>query len=199
MHRPADTSNDSGGIVFRKQVPELGGLYLRPLRLGEDAATIHDWVNRPYAKYWRLQNTSVEDVKVAYVEISKHANVYVGHYNDAPTFLIECYRAIEDTIGGYYDAQPGDYGMHILIAPAQRPIANFSWQVFTFVMDYMFSDENVERVVVEPDVRNEKIHALNIRAGFEYQRLLDLPEKVAHLAFCTRAQYAAALRMANAE
>lgn len=53
----------------------------------------------------------------------------------------------------------------------------------------MFSDARVSRIVVEPDVRNEKIHILNKRAGFEYQQIIDLPNKTAYLGFCTREQY----------
>ncbi|ORM81024.1 hypothetical protein HA44_09880 [Mixta gaviniae] len=79
--------------------------------------------------------------------------------------------------------------MHILIAPAEKPVAQFSWQVFSTVMDYLFSLPQVRRVVVEPDVRNEKIHRLNKRAGFRYQHTIDMGHKTAWLAFCQREDY----------
>ena len=56
-------------------------------------------------------------------------------------------------------------------------------------MDYFFSLPYVERVVVEPDVNNEKIHVLNKKAGFVYQGEIQLPNKVAALAICTRENY----------
>lgn len=187
-------------VVFTKHIPGLGDFSLRHLRLDKDAPIVHDWVNREYAKYWGLVGTTVEQVRQAYREITEpeHAKAYLGFHNDTPAFLIECYRAAEDRIGTYYNARPGDHGMHILVAPAERRIPNFTWHVFTVVMDFMFSDESVERVVVEPDIRNEKIHTLNRRAGFVYDRQLELPEKTACLAFCTRSQYAAALEREGA-
>lgn len=60
-------------------------------------------------------------------------------------------------------------------------------------MDYMFSRPEVRRVVVEPDVRNEKIHVLNKRAGFRYQHTIDMGHKTAWLAFCQREDYQHAL------
>jgi hypothetical protein len=53
-------------------------------------------------------------------------------------------------------------------------------------------------VVVEPDVRNAKIQALNERMGFRKQRIVTLPDKEAWLSFCTRDQYATATRMNEA-
>lgn len=180
-------------VDFFKYVPGLGGLSLRPLRMPEEIPVIHDWVKRDYAKFWGMQHSSIEELEAAYLKISVHSQVLLGFYRDRPAFLLERYRAIEDLVGKYYDAQPGDYGMHILMAPTDRPISNFTWHVFTAVMDFMFSDARVERIVVEPDVQNEKIHTLNKRAGFAYQKTIELPDKTAYLAFCTREQYGAAL------
>lgn len=60
-------------------------------------------------------------------------------------------------------------------------------------MDFLFSHPDINRIVVEPDVRNDRIHRLNKRAGFVYERKVELPEKTAWLAFCTREQYRAAM------
>lgn len=124
---------------------------------------------------------------------TEHIQPFMGFYNDKPAFLVEFYWAFKDRIGEYYDVQTGDYGFHILMAPADTPVRNFSWNVFTVLMDFMFSEEKVERLIVEPDARNEKIHLLNKRAGFRYHHLINLPEKTAQLAFCTREQYITAL------
>jgi len=167
---------------------------LRPLQLEQDIPVIHDWVNREYARYWQMQNTTIEEVRTAYNSITqaKDTKVLMGFYKGKPAFLLECYWVKNDPLGNYYDALPGDFGFHILVAPAEKPVHNFTWNVFTVIIDYMLSDPAVERLVVEPDVRNEKIHILNKRAGFEYQKIISLPQKQAWLAFCTREQYAAA-------
>ncbi len=43
------------------------------------------------------------------------------------------------------------------------------------VLDRLFADPGVERVVVEPDARNHKIHVLNARLGFQPAGEVALP------------------------
>lgn len=171
-----------------------GKFTVRPMRT-EDAALIHSWVTQDYARFWGMQNDSLEQVGAFYQQLmAKNPQAaLIGCCNDQPVFLMEFYRASEDEVGKFYDALPDDYGMHILIAPANNPVRQFSWQVFTVVMDYMFSQPQVSRVVVEPDVRNNKIHPLNKRAGFRYQHTIDMGHKTAWLAFCQREDYQQAL------
>jgi RimJ/RimL family protein N-acetyltransferase len=47
-------------------------------------------------------------------------------------------------------------------------------------------------VVVEPDVSNKAVHALNEAVGFVPEREIQKPEKKALLSFCTREQFEAA-------
>ncbi|WP_019106390.1 GNAT family N-acetyltransferase [Pantoea ananatis] len=171
-----------------------GQFTLRPL-LPADVRLIHRWVTRDYARFWGMQDHAPEQVAEFYQQLTAkdpHAAL-IGCCDGEPAFLIECYRASEDEVGRHYPAQPDDYGMHILIAPAVTPVSQFSWQVFSTVMDYMFSRPEVNRVVVEPDVRNDKIHRLNKRAGFRYQHTIDMGHKTAWLAFCQRDDYQQAL------
>ncbi|HWL86602.1 MAG TPA: GNAT family N-acetyltransferase, partial [Polyangiaceae bacterium] len=193
--------------VFKKWVPHLGEVFLRPLHIPEDIPLVHDWVRRDHAKYWGMQGKSIAEVEAAYREITRpeHASALLGFVDGLPAFLVERYRSMDDPIAGHYEVRPGDYGMHVLVAPSERRIPNFTWHVFTTIMDFLFSAPAVHRVVVEPDARNEKIHILNRRAGFEYQKAVELPAtsvqpaKTAFLFFCTREQYAVALKSENSK
>ncbi|UII19644.1 GNAT family N-acetyltransferase [Fulvivirga ligni] len=176
--------------IFRKHIKGIGVFELYAFDVESESKYIHQWVNQDYAKYWDMQNTSLDQVKSAYQEIvNGHTQVFMAYYNNAPIFLLERYDPEQDLIGKYYDVKPGDAGMHILIAPPKSKIAHFTWHVFTTIMDFIFSDEKVNRIVVEPDIRNEKIHVLNKKAGFKYDKSLKLPHKTAHLAFCTKSDY----------
>ncbi|WP_022949140.1 GNAT family N-acetyltransferase [Methylohalobius crimeensis] len=179
-------------ICFEKHISNMGRFWLRPLQIPDDIPRVQSWVSREYAKYWGMVGYSVSEVEQAYLETCEHADVFLGFFDDEPAFLVEAYPPENDPVGEHYEVLAGDRGMHILVAPAERRIPNFTWTVFTVVMDFIFSDPTVKRVVVEPDVRNDKIHALNKRAGFEYQKIIPMPDKSAYLAFCTRAQYQAA-------
>lgn len=190
-HPENDVAND---VVFVKTIPGLGVFELRPLDMELDIPLIHNWVNRDYAVYWEMNGFSVEEVKNTYYNIQEKAQVYIGKFNNNVAFLLECYNPEDDIVGKYYESQKGDKGMHILVAPSEKPIPNFTWNIFTVILDFIFSDGKNQRIVVEPDARNHKIHLLNKRAGFVFQRVLDLPHKQAHLEFCTREDYYKALQ-----
>ncbi|GAA3303670.1 hypothetical protein GCM10020295_52860 [Streptomyces cinereospinus] len=68
----------------------------------------------------------------------------------------------------------------------------FTRAVITAVMEELFADPRTRRVVVEPDVGNKAVHALNEAVGFVPVREIDKPEKRALLSFCTREQFMAA-------
>ncbi|SHH76820.1 GNAT family N-acetyltransferase [Flavobacterium defluvii] len=192
-HPENDVAND---VVFVKSIPGLGVFELRPLDMELDIPIIHNWVNRDYAVYWEMNGFSIEEVKNTYYNIQEKAQVYMGKFNNNVAFLLECYNPQDDIVGKYYQAEKGDRGMHILVAPSEKPIPNFTWNIFTVILDFIFSDAKNQRIVVEPDARNHKIHLLNKRAGFVFQRVLDLPHKKAHLEFCTREDYYKALQLA---
>jgi hypothetical protein len=178
----------------------IGTLGLRPFDLAADVPTVHGWVTQPYARYWGLLDASVADVHAEYARIvsSGHHQAFVGEHDGRPAFLMERYEPAADAVGTVYDVAPGDIGMHLLVAPAAEPISGFTGAVFVTVMDSLFTDPLVDRVVVEPDVRNVKIHALNERMGFRKHSIVDLPDKQAWLSFCTPDQYAEATRMNEA-
>ena len=175
----------------------VGELCLRALCVPGDIAVVHDWVSRDYARFWGLVGSDLCGVERVYREITaaEHVSVYLGLHAGRPSFLVETYVPAYEPIGRHYAAEPGDRGMHVLVAPTRARIPGFTWAVFTLVLDFLFSDQGVQRIVVEPDVRNEKIIALNQRAGFEPKTRVRLsatataPGKIALLSFCTRAAY----------
>ncbi len=186
--------------TYRRFVAGLGTFSLRPFDLAEDVTTLHSWVTQPYARYWGLLTASVADVHAEYLRIaeSAHHQAFLGVHDGQPAFLMERYEPAYDAVGRTYDVAPGDIGMHVLVGPPTVPIPGFTGAVFETIMDSLFSDPLVDRVVVEPDVRNVKIQALNARMGFRKHSIVALQDKQAWLSFCTRDQYADAHRMNEA-
>ncbi len=184
-----------GPALFSRSDP-LGVFALRPVMPELDAVTIQRWTDTPHARYWGMTGATVAEVAAWYAGLIArpgHA-AFMGLHDDVPCFLVERYDPLCDPLGSCYAAQPGDVGMHLLIAPATRPLHGFSLAVMRTVMDFLFADRRARRVVVEPDWRNHRIHALNRRVGFVHRRLVSIGEKKAYLAFCTQEQYAAACR-----
>jgi hypothetical protein len=110
----------------------------------------------------------------------------LGRADGEPAFLAETYDPAHSPLAGLAELRPGDVGMHLLVAPTETPVHGFTAAVMRRVLEECFADPGVRRVVVEPDVRNHRIGALNAAAGFVVARHVDLPDKTAALSLCTR-------------
>jgi RimJ/RimL family protein N-acetyltransferase len=168
---------------------------LEPVDVERDAGLLHRWVTHPRSVFWQMADASVADVAQEYRHIAEHPHhdAWLGRVDGEPAFLAETYDpARSELVGlvGLPDLRDGDLGMHVLVAPTDRPVPGFTRQVFRGVMEHCFADPAVARVVVEPDVRNDRIARLNAEAGFAVARVVALPGKDAALSFCTRAAFA---------
>ncbi|GHB40832.1 acetyltransferase [Streptomyces cirratus] len=183
-------------LLFTRTDPALGDFALRPLDPFSDAELLHGWVTHPKAAFWMMGDASLPDVEREYMRIAaaEHHEAFIGLHDGRPAFLMEKYDPSRLELAGLYDAQPGDVGMHFLVAPSDTPVHGFTRAVITTVMAALFEDPATRRVVVEPDVRNTAVHALNAAVGFVPEGPVRKPEKEALLSFCTREQFEAATR-----
>ncbi|WP_371934412.1 GNAT family N-acetyltransferase [Streptomyces glycanivorans] len=179
---------------------QTGAFSVRPMDTGpgrkggrSDAELVHEWVTHPRSAFWMMGDARLEDVEREYAAIAAHPHhdAFIG-LHDGRAFLMERYDPTEVELAGLYDAEPGDIGMHFLVAPPETPVHGFTLAVITTVMETLFADPAVRRVVVEPDVTNSAVHALNKAVGFEVIREITKPEKQALLSACTREQFEAA-------
>ncbi|WP_411375312.1 GNAT family N-acetyltransferase [Arthrobacter sp. MPF02] len=167
----------------------------RCLDAAADAPLLHSWVTQPYASFWGMLSARVEDVVEEYqkIQASGHHHALLGLDGGVPAFLMEEYLPASSPLAGLYPVQPGDVGMHLLVAPPSNgPEAGYTTAVMDAVLGRLFAAPDLERVVVEPDARNTRIHALNERLGFQPAGLVTLPDKEALLSFCSRSDYLAA-------
>ena len=166
---------------------------LRPVDPVADASTLHAWVTHPKARFWQMGDADLATVETAYREIDEHPTheALLGLHDGEPAFLVERYDPAGDPVGSTYAVLPGDVGMHVLVAPTDRPVHGFTRAVFAAVLDWLFADPAVKRVVVEPDVDNTAIHVINAWGGFRVHGRVPLPDKDALLSFCTRADHLA--------
>jgi RimJ/RimL family protein N-acetyltransferase len=172
----------------------IGTFTVRPLDPLADAELVHGWVTHPKAAFWLMQDARPQDVEREYMAIAacEHHDAFIGLHGGEPAFLMERYDPAHVELAGLYEPEAGDVGMHFLVAPTDRPVHGFTRAVITAVMEYLFADPAARRVVVEPDVRNTAVHALNEAVGFVPAREIAKPEKNALLSFCTRERFEAA-------
>ncbi|MET3205930.1 MULTISPECIES: GNAT family N-acetyltransferase [unclassified Arthrobacter] len=161
-----------------------------------DAPLLHSWVTQPYASFWGMLSSTVEGVVEEYskIQATGHHHAVLGINDDGlPAFLMEEYLPAASPLAAVYAVQEGDIGMHLLVAPPSGdPQPGYTAAVMDAVLERLFENARVERVVVEPDARNSKIQVLNERLGFHPSGVVNLPDKEALLSFCTRQDYLAA-------
>jgi siderophore synthetase component/RimJ/RimL family protein N-acetyltransferase len=174
--------------VLLAQETSVGRITIEPLDVDRDTELLHGWITHPRSVFWGMQAASVDRVREAYVAIvaDPHHDAWLGRVDGAPAFLAETYDPEHGELAGRFDWRPGDIGMHLLVAPTDRPRSGFTAEVFCAVMQLCLDDPRRQRVVVEPDVRNERIAALNAAAGFEVVAELQLAGKTAALSLCPR-------------
>ncbi|WP_296602767.1 GNAT family N-acetyltransferase, partial [Nocardioides sp.] len=161
---------------------------IEPLDIERDLALVHAWVTHPRSAFWQMQDAGLADVAAEYRMIADdpHHHAWLGRVEGVPAFLAETYDPFHSKLAQLPELRPGDLGMHVLVAPSDRPVHGFTRTVFAAVLDHCFADPSVRRVVVEPDARNDRIRALNREFGFRELRAITLPTKEAMLSLRDR-------------
>ncbi len=177
--------------IFFTSFEDFGEIAIRSFSISEDSETLYQWVNQDYAAFWGMQGYTVDQVRQEYTKLLEpdHYDIFVGMYQDQPVFVLERYHPQLDVVGTLYPAKFDDCGIHIIVAPSNTRIPNFTWYVFTAIMEFVFKDTSVNRILVEPDIRNKKMFALCQRIGFSLDKVIELPHKTAQLAFLEKDTY----------
>lgn len=186
--------------VHEQEVDGIGSVRVVPLDPAADAPLLHRWVSGERAVFWGMNGLTVRQVAEIYAHMdtldTHHA--YLVLVYGTPAALLQTYEPQADRVGACYPVEPGDIGVHLLLAPAGPDGARPGWTggVLTAVATYVLLVLDRQRVVVDPDVANGKAIARFAKQGFTAGPevvlpeidLPDvyLPEKRAQLAFLTR-------------
>lgn len=165
-----------------------GRVRILPVRPEEDGDLIHSWVTQDRARFWGMTEYSRDEV----VEVYRFLDSLPTHHafllsiDEEPVALFQSYDPCHDPVGEAYEPQKGDLGIHLFMAPAREPRPGLTpWLVLHFI-GHLFATTGVRRIVVEPDVRNDKALARLTGSGFEPGPVIELPDKQAQLFFLRR-------------
>lgn len=171
--------------------PELGrGISFREATVEEDLYRIHDWMNQKHVvPFWDLARP-VDGIR-DYIEalVDDHQTPYIGSLDGKPMSYWEAYSVPEDVVGRYYDSEPADRGVHLLIGPPEYLGRGLALPLLRAMTAFQLSYPGTQRVVAEPDVRNGRMIHVFERCGYEKQREIDLPDKRAALMFCDKERF----------
>ena len=164
-----------------------------------DAPLLHSWVVEDRARFWMMQDHTVEQVREVYTWLDEQPTHHVWWVRRGAQVaaLLQDYDPAAEEVGEHYDVRPGDLGLHLMLAPPTRPEPGFGTAVARFAVASAFADPAVQRLVMEPDDRNAKMLALVQRVGFEIGPLLQLSTKPARLVLLPRAAYEAQAQPAS--
>lgn len=162
------------------ELPGVGVFTLRPVDPVGDLERMHAWMNDPeVARFWEMDKTAGEIEEYLHGQLaSGHSTPYLGCVDGEPMSYWELYRADLDPLAAHYPARPRDAGVHLLLGPAAFRGRGLGARLLRAVSDWQLAVEvYAQRVVAEPDVRNERSVRAFEQAGFHKEGELDLPDK----------------------
>lgn len=180
--------------VYERLVDGFGTVRIVPVDPPRDLDLIYRWVTEERAWFWGMRKHSREYVLEIYEyldSLTTH-HAYLVHRDGRPVALFQTYQPAADPVGEFYEVQPGDFGIHLMMGPADGPQQpGFTGTIMNVLIEYVLADPSVQRIVAEPDARNTKAITRFMRAGFVQGPQIQLPEKPAQMVFLRRSQLGA--------
>lgn len=156
-----------------------GEVVVRPVDPYGDAAALHAWTTAERAVFWGMRGMSVEEVAGIYswIDAQAHLTANTLEVGGRAVGILQTYDPFVDEIGQFYDRRPGDVGIHLLLddGPARRGRTH---EVIAAGLAFAAGIPGMERLVFEPDARNQASVALLDRLGAERGPLVDLRTSV---------------------
>ncbi|QFU84416.1 GNAT family N-acetyltransferase [Natronorubrum aibiense] len=166
---------------------------LRQATLDRDLGRLHAWLGSAHVKpYWQLDlPLPAFSDRLAAKLADDHLTPYIGCLDHVPMSYWECYWAAEDDVANHYDADPTDQGVHLLIGPDEYLGRGYALPLLRAVVAMQFRHPGTERVIAEPDARNDRVIHVFEQCGFESQAEFhfDEAEKDAVLMVCDRNRF----------
>ncbi|GAB2678034.1 GNAT family N-acetyltransferase [Kribbella swartbergensis] len=180
---------------FEQVVDGFGAVRIAEADPDRDLDLVHGWVTAERAGFWGMAHLSRDEIAGIYrfLDSVPTHHVYLVHLDDVPIALLQTYDPQADPVGTAYDVRAGDLGLHLLVAPGD-PRPNFTGKLLDVIVRFVFVHLGHPRVVVDPDVRNDRaidrFHRAGFTAGPEVKFTLpDGTIKTAQLAFLTRERF----------
>jgi hypothetical protein len=191
--------------VHEQRIDGFGTVRLLRLDPVADAGTVHRWVREERAVFWGMNGLTEEQVGEVYAHLdtldTHHA--FLAVKDGEPVGLLQTYEPEADRVSECYAVEPGDLGIHVLLAPpgetapgtggvraggvetdaagragagpgGRRP--GWSRALMSVFTTYAFTVLGRARIVVDPDARNARALARFTAEGFVLGPPVTLPE-----------------------
>jgi RimJ/RimL family protein N-acetyltransferase len=159
-----------------------GRFTLCPVKTDRDLPLIQSWMNDPdVARFWGLNGPPERTSEHVREQLAlPHTQPMLARLSGRAIGYWELYQAAEDPLAAYYDAQPDDLGIHLLIGESDCRGIGLGGVLLRALADAV-QREKPRRLVAEPDARNVASIRAFTAAGFAAAGTLELPAKRATL------------------
>jgi acetyl CoA:N6-hydroxylysine acetyl transferase len=156
--------------------------------LERDVSLLHKWQQQPYViPFWKLNISFKEYEKHLEIFLAdKHQTLYLGMIDGVPMSYWEAYWVIGDVVEDCYDLHPEDQGIHLLIGEEAYLGKGYALPLLRTIVHFQLQSQGTEKVIAEPDIRNEKMIHVFEKCGFTKVKPIDLPDKTGMLMYCHR-------------
>lgn len=179
------------GTFYRRYVAKIQKtLSLRTVDVDKDLDLFHDWHNQPRVyDLWEL-NKPKEELR-AYLQkalADAHSIPMILEADGQPVGYFEFYWGAEDRLAPYYDPEPYDRGLHLLIGEPSFLGLDNTQAALSSVTHFLFlEDARTQRLVAEPRSDNQRIlKYVQIVPGWRFVKEFDFPHKRAALLMASR-------------
>ncbi|RJG39978.1 GNAT family N-acetyltransferase [Motilimonas pumila] len=173
------------GVLYQRYIPWLDAhLTLVGLSIEQHLDCFHRWQNNQrVAAFWQEQGSKEQHQAYLLKALADDKNqLLIVQLNGEPFAYVEAYWAKEDRIAPYYDAQPYDRGIHMLVGEQHHrgPHKVKAW--LASICHYLYlSDPRTQRIVSEPRADNQVMQNYLQQHGFAKLNEFMFPHKKAAL------------------
>ncbi|MBO1512515.1 GNAT family N-acetyltransferase [Metabacillus bambusae] len=163
----------------------------REVHFDRDVKLLHSWMNEKHVvPYWQL-DLSLSDYSLHLQNFLKceHQTLLIGEIDGVPISYWESYWVKGDLIKNYYEFDEYDQGVHLLIGEKDYLGIGLIYPLLMTILSQKFQVSQTEKVIAEPDVRNEKMIHVFKKCGFTPIKEVELPDKTGLLMFCERSTF----------
>lgn len=157
-------------------------ILLRPVKM-IDFEVLYIWMQQTHiAPFWKL-NVNKEEFQV-YLERTlkaEHKRVFLCFIDHIPAGYLIAYSIEHDPIKEYYQAEPGDLGMHFLIGPRELLNKDDGLMIARAMTAFLMKKYTCSRIIGEPDIRNRIVIPILKEMGGYVADTISMPHKKAAL------------------
>lgn len=170
--------------VFDRQLEQT--ISFREVKWEEDVERLHSWHQEEHVIPFWQQNMPLEQYKSHLKSLlaDTHQTLWIGEIDGVPMSYWETYWCERDSIGSYYEVEKGDQGIHLLIGKQEYLGQGYALPMLRLLTEHVLNTNGTNRVIAEPDSRNDKMIHIFGKCGYESKGQLSLPDKEARLMIC---------------